>query len=818
MEKLIAKIAVSAATYWIDRPYSYLIPNELSAKVFVGTRVTVPFSRSNRPSEGIVLSIERTESGEKLKSITDVLDKSPVLSAELVRLSLWMRERFFCTVYEAVKAMLPAGLWYSISSSCSITEGWDRERAYAAVSRSEKQKKILDVIFAHGGVCDLRDIELAFGEEDCSASLRALRDKGAVATESVCARRVKDKTVSFASLLISSEEAKALAAAKKRSAPSQSAVLSLLSDFGGASVTDLSYLTGAGGATIKRLAQDGLIELLQTEVFRKPEYKLGERLDMPTLSAAQQDAFSGLLTLAEQTTPAAALLYGVTGSGKTLVYIRLINEMLKAGKGSIMLVPEIALTPQMLQTFSSYFGEDIAVLHSSLSIGERYDEWKRVKRGDARVVVGTRSAVFAPVDNLGMIIIDEEQEDTYKSENAPRYNACDVAKYRCAKSGALLLLGSATPNLVSRYNAEIGKYSFFTLPERFNRMNLPEVKIADMKKELRDGNGSDLSSVLLHELEENITSGHQSILFLNRRGASKLITCRECGFTFKCPNCSVSLTYHSANRRLMCHYCGHSQPVGESCPDCGGALSFVGAGTQKIVDELEEAFPNVPVIRMDTDTVSGAGSHEVILSRFRDEKIPIMVGTQMVTKGLNFPNVTLVGVISADQALNCGDYRASERTFSLITQVVGRSGRGETPGRAVIQTFTPANEVITQAAAQDYDSFYRSELELRRLQHCPPFSDVYAVTAVGADETLVLRCLNDGRALLKAALKLQDASILGPAPLPVAKISNRYRYRLTIYCRDSREIRDELSKLLEYCAKNKAYKGVSVFGDFNPNF
>lgn len=818
MEKQIAKIAVSAATYHIDKPYDYLIPEDLTDEIKAGIRVIVPFSRANRPCEGIVLAVVRADGATKLKSISSVLDKAPLLSPELIKLAIWMRERFFCTAYEAVKAMLPAGLWYSISSSCSITEGWDREKAYDAVTRSEKQRRVLDVLFAHGGSCDVRDIELAFGDEDPGSYLRALRSKGAIRLESVSSRKVKDKTISFATLSVSAEEARTLAASKKRSAPSQAAVLELLADFGGASFADLRYLTGAAAATVKRLETAGVIELSQTEVFRKPEYKLGQRLDMPVLSPAQESAFNGLLALARGEKPAAALLYGVTGSGKTLVYIRLINEMLRCGKGAIMLVPEIALTPQMLQTFSSYFGEDIAVLHSSLSVGERYDEWKRVRCGEAKVVVGTRSAVFAPVSDLGIIIIDEEQEDSYKSENSPRYHACDVAKFRCAKSGALLLLGSATPNIVTRYNAEIGKYSFFTLSERYNKMSLPEVEIVDMKKELRAGNGGDLSGVLIRELAENISQGRQSILFLNRRGASKLITCCECGYTFKCPRCSVSLTYHSANHRLMCHYCGHTQAVGERCPECGGALSFVGTGTQKIEQELSETFPNVPLIRMDTDTVSGAGSHEAILSRFREEKIPIMVGTQMVTKGLNFPNVTLVGVISADQSLYCGDYRAAERTFSLITQVVGRSGRGEAAGRAVIQTFTPANEVILQAARQDYDSFYSSELELRRLQHCPPFSDVYAVTATGADEAQVLRCLNDARHFLAAAFKAQNAKILGPAPLPVAKINNRYRYRLTIYCRDSKEIRDELGKLLEYCALAKEYRGVSVFGDINPNF
>ncbi len=818
MEKRIAKIAVSAATYWIDKPYDYLIPVELSAELAVGCRVIVPFSRSNRPSEGIVLAIVCDETQNKLKTISKVLDRSPVLSPEQIKLALWMRERFFCTAYEAVKAMLPAGLWYSISSSVSVNPDFDWEQAYNGVKKSERQKKVLDILFSHGGSCDIRDLEQDLGEEDPSAALRALVDKGIITTDYISYRKVKDKTVSFATLCITAEEAKTLASAKKRSAPSQAAVLELLADFGSASISDINYLTGAATATIKRLVYNGAVKLEEVEVFRKPEYRLGESLPMPQLSKSQASVFNGLFKLAVQDKPAAALLHGVTGSGKTLVYIRLIDEMLKQGKGSIMLVPEISLTPQMLYTFSSYFGENIAVLHSSLSVGERYDEWKRVKNGEAKVVVGTRSAVFAPIENLGMIIIDEEQEDTYKSENSPRYNACDVAKFRCVKSNSLLLLGSATPNVVTRYNAEVGKYSFFTLPERYNEMSLPSVEIVDMKKELRSGNGGDLSNLLLRELFENIEQGRQSILFLNRRGANKLITCCECGFIFKCPRCSVSLTYHSANNRLMCHYCGHSQLVAEGCPECGGVLSYIGAGTQNIEEQLNAAFPEVPVLRMDTDTVSGAGSHEAILSRFSDENIPIMVGTQMVTKGLNFPNVTLVGVVSADQSLYCGDYRAAERTFSLITQVVGRSGRGQAPGRAVIQTFTPSNEVILQAANQDYESFYNSELELRRLQHCPPFSEIFAVTATGTDETMVLRCLNDARKILLGALKAQDAKILGPAPLPVAKINNRYRYRLTIYCRDSKEIRDEISKLLEYCGLNKSYRGVSVFGDLRPNF
>lgn len=816
MEKTVAKIAVSAATYQIDKPYDYIVPENLADTLLQGMRVIVPFSKGNRKTEGIVLSLYQSSVYEKLKCVSSVLDEKPVISQELLKLSLWMRERFFCTVYDAVKAMLPAGIWYNLSASCRVTEGVGKEEAYTAAGRSEKQRRLLDVVFAHGSVCEYRDLELAFGEDSPISALRGLCSKGVLQTDSFESRRIKDKTVSFVSLAVPTESAAEAAALKKRSAPSQAAVLELLANFGGATVNDIRYLTGAGSAVIKRLEQDGLIEIDQIEVFRRPEYREGEKLSLPDLSEQQKNAFDGLLALANGNNTACALLYGVTGSGKTSVYIHLINILLKQDKSSIMLVPEIALTPQMLETFSSYFGEEIAVMHSSLTAGERYDEWKRIKNGAARVVIGTRSAVFAPVKNLGLIIVDEEQEDSYKSENAPRYHARDIAKFRCAQTGAQLLLGSATPDIVTRYNAQIGKYSFFSLPSRYNQMSLPQVEIVDMKKELRSGNGGDLSSVLIRELKTNIARGEQSILFLNRRGSSKLISCGECGYTYKCPRCSVSLTYHSANRRLMCHYCGHSQSVDDACPDCGGKLNFVGAGTQKIEETLHELFPETEVVRLDTDTVSGAGSHDVLLSRFRDEKIPILIGTQMVTKGLDFPNVTLVGVLMADQSLYAGDYRASERTFSLITQVVGRSGRGEVAGRAVIQTFTPQNQVIMQAANQDYDGFYSGELEMRRLQWCPPFSDLFSVTAVGQSESALLRCLNTAKKILTKELAGRaDVRILGPAPLSVVRVNLSFRYRLTISCREDKAIRELISNVIIYCNTNKEFKGVTVFGDIN---
>lgn len=747
LETGVAKIAVSAATYWLDKPYDYLIPEKLRDKVRPGVRVTVPFSRGNRRSEGIVLSLTDKSDYDKLKPVEAVLDSEPVLTSSQMKLALWMHDRFFCTVYDAVKTILPAGFWFKPDG----------------------------------------------------------------------ARRVNDKTREMISLAVDAGEASELARAKRRKAPMQAELLELMCTVGRVSAHEALYFTGASRQSLKALINAGLIETDFEEIFRRPEVWNEEIQPLPVLNSEQSAVFEGLNELLQSPTAEAALLCGVTGSGKTSIYIHLICRTLKSGKSAVLLVPEISLTPQMIRTFSEHFGNDVAVLHSSLSLGERYDEWKRAKNGDARLVIGTRSAVFAPFENLGLIIIDEEQEESYKSENSPRYHARDIAKYRCAKTNSLLLLGSATPDLESRYAAEKGRYKYFELKKRYNEMKLPDVSIVDMKSELRGGNGGNISERLQSELVKNIENGEQSILFINRRGAHKLISCGECGYIYKCPNCSVSLTYHSSNRRLMCHYCGYTQRPDNACPDCGGLLTFIGAGTQLIEDELKQLFPDSGVIRMDTDTVKAAGSHDALLEKFRKEKIPIMVGTQMVTKGLNFENVTLIGVLSADQSLYCGDYRSGERTFSLITQVVGRSGRGSKPGRAVIQTFTPQNEIIRLAAAQDYDGFYKSEMQLRALQRTPPFADIISITASGVEEASVIKCCEDIRNILSASVRHRtDISILGPAPLAVVKVNNRYRYRVNISCKSDKEIRALVSAVLVKLNSSGKYKGVSIFADNNP--
>ena len=743
----VAKIAVSAATYSIDRPFDYLVPEELVPLISVGTRVSVPFGNGNRSCEGVVLALADSSAHASLKAVQAVLDRENVLSETQVKLALFMRERFFCTVYDAVRAMLPAGLWF------------------------DEQGR----------------------------------------------QKANDKTVEIASLAISSDEAEALVDAKRLRSPQQSALLELLCCFGSLPVRDMLVHTGAKRPSLSALVNCGAVALSRREVYRRPEIKSPGSLPLPVLNAAQQAAFEGLRSLASSGEAKAALLFGVTGSGKTSVYIRLIDEMLKKGRSAILLVPEIALTPQMLSTFSAHFGDEVAVLHSSLSVGERYDEWKRIRRGEARLVIGTRSAVFAPVGDLGVLIIDEEQEETYKSENTPRYDAREVAKFLCARAGALLLLGSATPQIESMYRAKTGQYHYFELSERYNERELPSVEIVDMKRELRRGNAGDISSFLHEELQRNIDSGEQSILFINRRGSSKLVSCGECGFTYRCPKCSVSLTYHSARRRLMCHYCGYSRRVDSLCPDCGGELKFIGSGTQHVEQELRELFPETEILRMDTDTVTPAGSHEKLLDRFRDERIPIMVGTQMVTKGLNFENVTLVGVICADQSLYSGDYRAGERTFSLITQVVGRSGRGEKSGRAVIQTYTPDNQTIRQAAVQDYEEFYDSEIELRALQNAPPIVERYTVTASGQNEEQVewtIRYLFDLLSL--AAREIPGTAVLGPAPLSVVKVNDRFRYRVNVTGKNGAAIRKFLSAAVIECSSDKRFRGVSIFADHDP--
>lgn len=817
----IAKTVLSAATFAIDRPYDYLIPADMDP-LPPGVRVIVPFGAGNRRVEGLILAVEEREDTEKkLKSILTRLDEEPVLDAEGIRLALWVRERWFCTVYDAARAMLPAGLYYALQDCYRLSDGVDKETALEAAGRSRTEQRVVELVAPHLHGLEAVHIREAFGTKDPGPALRALTEKGILTLSTSASRGVGDRTERWVSLAIPAEEALAQLAPKRKTGPLRYSVVELLAGIGESSAKEICYFTGATNTTLKSLEKSGLVTIEEREAYRHMAAEPIKRAGPIHLNAEQQAAFEGLDALAKKDGAAVALLYGITGSGKTQVYLRLIQETLKRGRTALTLVPEIALTPQLMAIFTSHFGEEVAVLHSSLPVGERYDEWKRARAGKARVVIGTRSAVFAPLKNLGLIILDEEQEGSYKSENMPRYHARDVAKYRASQNGALLVLGSATPSVETMYHAKQGDYHLFTLPHRYNAKVLPRVFLADLKEELRAGNPTPLSYPLVQAIEENLERGEQSILFLNRRGASPMVTCVSCGQVPSCPRCSAYLTYHSANRRLMCHHCGHSEPLPNACPDCGGALEYVGVGTQRVEEALHQRFPGVEVMRMDADTTTASRSHEKMLSRFREEKIPILVGTQMVAKGLDFENVTLVGVISADQGLYLDDYRAGERTFSLITQVVGRAGRGSKEGRAIIQTYTPENDVILAAARQDYDHFYAEEIGLRRVRGCPPFVSFFVIHISGPEEGQALRVsafLRDTlrRWLQEPAYRDLACQVLGPVPAAVAKVNNRYRYRLTLMAQNTRPIRELVAHLVRCAQADKKNRGVSINADVDP--
>ncbi len=811
---MIAKIAVSAANFAIDKPYSYRIPEEITVKP--GQRVQLPFGRANKRTEGIVLALE-TGDESKLKPIDCCLDEEPILTDRQLRLAAFLRERYFCTFYDAIRAMLPAGLWFRTKNTFSLTE--DRSWKEKTL-RKEHAADLLALLENLGGQAEETALRNLLPEEDVLHDvLSYLLRKKWIATQTDFQRKTGDKTEKIAALAASPEEALEFAAHRPKSAAMQKQVLELMCSIGSVAVKELCYFTGASMATINRLEKLGYITLTERPVLRCREIKPVSLSGPLVLNRQQQECFFGLSAQMQLEQPGVALLHGVTGSGKTSIYIKLIENCLKSGRSAMLLVPEIALTPQLLGLLAAYFGDKVAVLHSSLSSGERYDQWKRVRSGEAGVVVGTRSAVFAPC-TPGLIILDEEQEHSYKSENSPRYDAREVAIWRGAKENALVLLGSATPSIESMYRAKSGVYRLYTLKERYNGKPLPDVEIIDMREEMKMGNDLSLSVPLRHAMIEAHNADKQTILLLNRRGNSRALVCVDCRETPECPRCDLRMTYHSANKRLMCHYCGFSQAAPERCPSCGGPMKTIGTGTQKVQEELEFLFPDWKTSRMDTDTVNAVNTHEKILDQFQKEKIPVLIGTQMVAKGLNLPEVTLVGVLDADLSLYTGGYRAGETTFNMLTQVVGRAGRGETSGRAVVQTLVPEHQVIKLAAKQDYEGFYNLEVNLRRVQNAPPFGDVAVITVTGQEETAVLRGAAKLRDSLNACLRQpaysqENCTVLGPAPCAVPKINYHFRYQLTLRCRMSKNLRLLLSHLLREFSKDKANRGVNAFIDIN---
>ena len=811
----MVKVAVSAAPYSIDKPYSYLVPDALAAAAVPGVRVMVPFGRGNKESEGLILARVQEPKLPGSKAIRQVLDPEPVLDKAGIDLALWMRGRYFCTVFEAVKTILPAGLWYGLREIWSLA--MEPETARSAAVGIPGAWQVLDLLEKQGGKADIRVLRDALGD-GAEKPLKAMKKAEILTCETDAKRKIADKSHRMVELAVNTEDAYALTEPKRRSAPARYEVVNFLATAGRTPAAEVSYYTGASARTLKTMEKAGLIAFSEEEELRVPSLDDVEPGPEIVLNEEQQRAFEEILGRVQAAKPSVTLLHGVTGSGKTQVYLRLVQETLALGKTAMVLVPEIVLTPQMMRKFSSYFGSRVAMLHSSLKMTERYDQWKRIRRGEVDVVLGTRSALFAPLKNLGLIIMDEEQEGSYQSENVPRYDAREVAKYLCVREKAALVFGSATPTVETAWAAEQGSYQKALLRRRYNENALPEVLIADLRQEILNGNPGLISTPLRQELEKNLAAGEQSILFLNRRGSSRMLLCGECGYVPQCPRCSTAMTYHSANGRLMCHYCGHSEPAADTCPECGGWMKHVGAGTQKVEEELRELFPEAGILRMDADTT--AGGHEEILQTFERERVPILLGTQMVAKGLDFENVTLVGVLSADISLYVDNYRAAERTFSLLTQVVGRAGRGGKTGRAVIQTYTPGNDVIRCAARQDYDAFYESEIRMRRLRRYPPFADLFTVTVSGTEEGRVLRAAVSVRETLRQLcrrpeLAAGEPEVLGPAPAPVVKVNNRFRYRCTLVGKNDKATREMLAWLQKDFAKDSANRGMNLFVDHN---
>lgn len=811
----MVKVAVSAAPYSIDKPYSYLVPESLAAAAVPGVRIMVPFGRGNKESEGLILARVQEPKLPGSKAIRQVLDPEPVLDKAGIDLALWMRGRYFCTVFEAVKTILPAGLWYGLREIWSLAMAPETARSAAVGIPGAWQ--VLDLLEKQGGKADIRVLRDALGD-GAEKPLKAMKKVEILTCETDAKRKIADKSHRMVELAVNTEDAYALTEPKRRSAPARYEVVNFLATAGRTPAAEVSYYTGASSRTLKTMEKAGLIAFSEEEELRVPSLDDVEPGPEIVLNEEQQRAFEEILGRVQAAKPSVTLLHGVTGSGKTQVYLRLVQETLALGKTAMVLVPEIVLTPQMMRKFSSYFGSRVAMLHSSLKMTERYDQWKRIRRGEVDVVLGTRSALFAPLKNLGLIIMDEEQEGSYQSENVPRYDAREVAKYLCVREKAALVFGSATPTVETAWAVEQGSYQKALLRRRYNENALPEVLIADLRQEILNGNPGLISTPLRQELEKNLAAGEQSILFLNRRGSSRMLLCGECGYVPQCPRCSTAMTYHSANGRLMCHYCGHSEPAADTCPECGGWMKHVGAGTQKVEEELRELFPEAGILRMDADTT--AGGHEEILQTFERERVPILLGTQMVAKGLDFENVTLVGVLSADISLYVDNYRAAERTFSLLTQVVGRAGRGGKTGRAVIQTYTPGNDVIRCAARQDYDAFYESEIRMRRLRRYPPFADLFTVTVSGTEEGRVLRAAVSVRETLRQLcrrpeLATGEPEVLGPAPAPVVKVNNRFRYRCTLVGKNDKATREMLAWLQKDFAKDSANRGMNLFVDHN---
>ncbi|WP_449619337.1 primosomal protein N' [Robertmurraya sp. Marseille-Q9965] len=795
---MIAKVIVDVPAKQTDRAFDYLVPEPLKDVIKPGVRVIVPFGP--RKIQGFVVGFSERSEFSGLKEIIEPMDLTPVLNEELLGLGDWLTEQTLSYKISAFQVMLPAAL-------------------KAKYEKKIKLRKSIDQLPEELRILFAKNDTIVWNEaEGYLAQLQKEATKGNVEVLYEVKERVKKKKLKHISAKVSKDELITHKAQLAANAEKQKVLIDFfIENPKSIEQRELLSILDVPATTIKSLVKKGLLLEEDLEVYRDPyEDRVFEKTNPLTLTTEQEKAISPILATLEENQQKVFLLYGVTGSGKTEIYLQSIQRAIEMGKEAIVLVPEISLTPQMVKRFKGRFGNEVAVLHSGLSSGEKYDEWRKIERKEVKVVVGARSAIFAPFENLGIIIIDEEHETSYKQEDNPRYHARDVAIQRSKFHQCPVILGSATPSLETFARAQKGVYEQLTLPKRMNNQALPSVQIIDMREELRDGNRSMFSRALIDGLKDRLEKKEQIVLFLNKRGHSSFVMCRDCGYVDNCPNCDISLTYHRFNQQMKCHYCGYESYVPSQCPECNSEhIRYFGTGTQKVEEELGKVLPEARVIRMDVDTTSRKGAHEKLLNDFQDGKADILLGTQMIAKGLDFPNITLVGVLSADTMLHLPDFRSSEKTFQLLTQVSGRAGRHELPGEVIIQTYTPEHYSVELAATQNFDHFFEREMMIRRSHQYPPYYYIALITVSHENVAYVASTTDKITKFVQSKLS-REANVLGPVASPISRIKNRYRYQCLIKYKREPDLNGTLKTILEHYQQEMVSKGLQISIDVNP--
>ncbi len=820
MNKAYCFVHITDISYTIDKGYCYSVPSDLRNEIKIGSVVVVAFGNANKRMSAVVVGFAESCDYPHVKAIDSIMNYPFEVPEELIRTCGFMKERFFCSFGSAFRAVIPPGVNLGTETVYELADGADLTKLNSAAEVLVRHIKLKSV-------CTERELIGEFGEES-KKLLASLCRSRVLIRKSRVPEKLNEKNLFTYELTVSQEKANELIDANSGLTEKQKGLLSFLLHYPTATMREIEEIGGFSSAIANALIKKSLVEKRETSIFREAYSFDGiEPEGEIILSDEQKKVIDGLKTLAGSGEAKAALLFGVTGSGKTRVIIETAKSIIASGRQVIVLIPEIGLASQAVKAYASAFGNRLAVIHSMLSVGERTDSYRKILAGDIDIVIGTRSAVFAPFTRLGMIAVDEEQAHTYKSEMQPKYNAIDVARFRCSETNSLMLLASATPSVESFYKAKKGIYSLFTLSNRFSGSELPEVIIEDLREDSSLLGERLIGRRLSEEIRQTKELGKQSLLFINRRGYNSHISCRDCGYVFSCPNCSVSLTHHAyegvqkGGRRLSCHYCGFTTPLPKKCPICGGAhIGYSGYGTQKLHDELESDFPKLKVTRMDSDTTGGKFSHDRLIEEFANGETDILIGTQMVSKGLDFPNVRIASALAIDNALYMDDFRAGERSFSLITQLVGRAGRAGMRGKAILQTYNPDNETLKLAATQDYEKFFESEIKLRKAVVFPPFCAmaVFIVSSVNEND-----CENFARRLDTLLLSLYDKAFsdikifkFGPFRNGIYKVMGKYRQRIIIKYKDCARSREFLVSVLSE-GLTATPKNVKLELEANPN-